>query len=576
MRRSTRLNSSRKPLEPSNDKDDDVKVVSEDYDNSDSEVDDDGPNLYIVDGVQYDTYQEMVNAKRRRNEQYLQESGLLSAAQEIKKKKKPSHRGISPSKKKQRLEPRRSSRRLAGIASDGLYVERESANRFTVATTDDGADVTKITDGLDENTSPKFYGGRINDGSDIMLSEAIENCEPKWQTSTLDAKEFFSKSWATSASMEKSSPRSVMDIRKQVDQLSADEENCVAKVVPGRIYSVAAHPSENQLIVAAGDKSGYVGLWDVNGRKQDDDGASVHLFRYHSGAVACLEWNETNHQLLSTSYDGTVRLFDAASEKSTQIFAAFDDSSAFADQLGAGLDTGYRFWTQYCCLDSRFSKCMFLSTSQGTVMHIDLRTKGFTFHEKLSEKKINTLSLHPNGHSLISAGLDCMVQLWDIRNLGYNRKSSHATARTKAPLAFYNGGKSVNSAFFSPSGRYAVSTTMNNKLDIFQDMHLKEGVSTKQKNISIKPFKSIAHDNRTGRWLSTFMARFHPSVDIFCVGSMKHPRQMEIFSAEEASLIGAVSGESLSAVASRCCFHPSTDTLTVVGGNSSGRVTILR
>ena len=36
--------------------------------------------------------------------------------------------------------------------------------------------------------------------------------------------------------------------------------------------------------------------------------------------------------------------------------------------------------------------CFFLSTSEGTVMHIDLRTKGeVTFDQALSEKKINTV-----------------------------------------------------------------------------------------------------------------------------------------------------------------------------------------
>ena len=36
--------------------------------------------------------------------------------------------------------------------------------------------------------------------------------------------------------------------------------------------------------------------------------------------------------------------------------------------------------------------CFFLSTSEGTVMHVDLRSKGeVTFDQKLSEKKINSV-----------------------------------------------------------------------------------------------------------------------------------------------------------------------------------------
>lgn len=170
-------------------------------------------------------------------------------------------------------------------------------------------------------------------------------------------------------------------------------------------------------------------------------------------------------------------------------------------------------------------------------------------------------SLHPNGYSMISGGLDCTVKLWDLRRLAKNQDS---------PVAEYFGGKSINSAFFSPKGQYVVATTMSDKLDILKDFHLE-----KRSNKPTKPWKSIRHDNRTGRWLTTFNARWHPSLDIFCVGSMAHPRRIEIFS-PETYLVRGVSGDALTAVASRCCFHPTSDRLIVVGGNSSGRVTIVR
>lgn len=37
----------------------------------------------------------------------------------------------------------------------------------------------------------------------------------------------------------------------------------VAKVVPERIFSVAIHPTENTVLLAAGDKWGKIGLWDM-------------------------------------------------------------------------------------------------------------------------------------------------------------------------------------------------------------------------------------------------------------------------------------------------------------------------
>jgi WD repeat-containing protein 76 len=168
---------------------------------------------------------------------------------------------------------------------------------------------------------------------------------------------------------------------------------------------------------------------------------------------------------------------------------------------------------------------------------------------------------------MISGGLDCTVKLWDLRRLPSSLSSGSGMP---APVQEYHCGKSVNSAFFSPSGRAALATTMNNKLDIMRDFHLPAGSDRKP------VVNSIPHDNRTGRWLSTFMAQFHPALDIFCVGSMQQPRRIQLYDADDSVLLRDVTGDAMTAVASRCCFHPRTDRLILVGGNSSGRVTVVR
>jgi hypothetical protein len=112
---------------------------------------------------------------------------------------------------------------------------------------------------------------------------------------------------------------------------------------------------------------------------------------------------------------------------------------------------------------------------------------------------------------------------------------------------------------------------MNNYLDLTDDMHTLSG--------TVKATKKIRHDNHTGRWLSTFMAQWHPTMtsqELFVVGSMRQPRTVELFDGSDGKLLRGVNGESLTAVVSRCCFHPSEDRLVVVGGNSSGRVTVAR
>ena len=164
------------------------------------------------------------------------------------------------------------------------------------------------------------------------------------------------------------------------------------------------------------------------------------------------------------------------------------------------------------------------------------------------------------------------MKIWDVRKL----RDSRSATKYKAPdpLAFYHATKSVNSAFVSPSGKSVVCTTMANRLDLLEDVHLATS-SDSGKLPTIKPAKRIVHDNMTGRWLSTFMAQWHPSLDVFCVGSMSRPRCVEVFDAQ-GTCMRSVAGDALTAVASRCCFHPSEAQLVIAGGNSSGRVTIIR
>jgi hypothetical protein len=378
------------------------------------------PRKFVCDGVEYDTYQDMVNAKRKRNQLFLETSGLLGAASELQtliKKEASSSRGITKNtgeRKKRGPAPieRRKSKRLAGIQSDGMYVEDERTGRFITAK--EGVSTTMAVANEEETgvEHAQFYRNRINDGSSIDLDQAVENTGVKWvKEDSVSLAVSFVRQSLQHLSLEihepkektprsKRSPRSVTNITdtqsfaSKVESLSADSDQSVAKVVPDRIYGIAAHPSEQQLIVCAGDKSGYVGFWNVDSQSEESNG--VHLFRFHSGATNCLEWTKSGSALFSASYDGTCRWFDVASEQFDEIFATYDNSDEYKAKLGTGLDSGYHFYTQFACLDERFNteKCFFLSTSIGTVMNIDLRVKGkerITFHEELSEKKINSV-----------------------------------------------------------------------------------------------------------------------------------------------------------------------------------------
>lgn len=282
--------------------------------------------------------------------------------------------------------------------------------------------------------------------------------------------------------------------------------------------------------------------------------------------------------MVTASYDGSVRQLNVETGIFEEIFATYDDSdTTYAEDLGFGLDQGYRYWTQSVAVDHRSkgssNPCLFVSTSIGDVFHVDLRVaekQKITFHESLSTKKINTVSLHPNGTTLAASGNDGTTRLFDIRKFHDCRglSSSSKKSSPKSLLCSQVAGLSVSSSFFSPSGKTMLTTSFANRLNLTDDMHLR---STGM----IQPTHSIRHNNQTGRWLTTFQATWHPVVDIFCCGSMNKPRCMEIFDGQ-GRLLREMRGESLSSVMSRTCFHPSTDKLVMIGGNSSGRVVVVR
>lgn len=380
------------------------------------EEEEDEEQIYMFEGVQYPTYQDMVDAKRRRNQQVLNDLGFPQDGKrrlgDNDSKKAATQRGLKK-KKTTNAAPTiaRKSTRLSGVKTSHVALDYNvvSWTRDNTVVRLDGGVVDVLDDDDAEPPQETFFKGRVNDGSNLTLEQAIDLNEPKWiHEDSVQAASRFQKELVgldnSAESLRTMSPTSARTdhfendaIQSKIDDLSIDKEEWVAKVTPDRIYSVATHPCEHKLIACAGDKQGYVGLWDVDAGQQDDN-SRVHLFRVHSRPVCCLEW-ATPQTMITASYDGTVRRFDVEKGVFEEAFATYDDSdSSLAAKLGYGLDEGYRYWLQYATLDHRYggsnSPCMFLSTSVGTALHLDLRSpdkQRITFHEKLSEKKINSL-----------------------------------------------------------------------------------------------------------------------------------------------------------------------------------------
>ncbi|KAK3611876.1 hypothetical protein CHS0354_021309 [Potamilus streckersoni] len=331
-----------------------------------------------------------------------------------------------------------------------------------------------------------------------------------------------------------SNAMSFTDFSKVLDKLVITE-NQVCKVVPDRTLSVAVHPMEDIILAVTGDRWGRLGFWNVSSTSD-----AVVTYCPHSRPITCLDFPRDNsHLLLSCSYDGTLRCGDLHKEVFDEVYS----TPKKKDILFRNFD--------YPCQNT-----LLVSRNDGCVALVDRRTKGTKAEHtyRIGQKSMRTVSIHPRErHYFVNAFVDGRVCLWDLRNLKKNKNK---------PLQTLPHGRNLNSAYFSPiTGKYILITSMEDVLNIYD--------SSNMSDISLK--KSIRHNNHTGKWLTGFRATWHPArEDVFIVGSMNRPREIQIYGDDGYILRRLRSNEYLNSVCSLNVFHPTRS--VVVGANSSGRL----
>ncbi|NXP04545.1 WDR76 protein, partial [Thinocorus orbignyianus] len=324
------------------------------------------------------------------------------------------------------------------------------------------------------------------------------------------------------------------------DSLSSmvlSQEN-IRKVVKYRVCSMAIHPSESLLLVAAGDKTGQVGLWNVSGRSEE----GAHTFVPHSFSVTCMKFSPCNPaHLLSLSMeslrcgDVTKAVFDelCRSEEELSSFDFLDDSAS-----------------------SAITGCW-----GGSVAVVDRRAPGTSpeLSADIGFRRVRTVHVHPVNRQYFLAAGSVDVCVYDVRCL--------KASGTRPVSSLQGHTKSVASAYFSPvTGSRVVTVCADDMLRVYDTSSLSPTVAA---------LSTIRHNNNTGRWLTRFQAVWDPRrEDCFVVGSMARPRQVELFQDTGKLLHTFTNPHCLSSVCSINVLHPSQNIL--VGGNSSGRLHVFK
>ncbi|XP_038003222.1 WD repeat-containing protein 76 isoform X2 [Motacilla alba alba] len=331
------------------------------------------------------------------------------------------------------------------------------------------------------------------------------------------------------------------DIKRYQESLSSmvlKEEN-IRKVVKSRVCSMAIHPSESTVLVAAGDKFGHVGLWNVSCGTEE----GAHVFIPHNFNVNCMHFSPCNPaHLLSLSNDA-LRCGDVTRAVFDEICKSEEDLSCFD------------FLEENACT-------AIVSHWSGPVAVVDRRTPGVSseLSVDIGFRRTRTVHVHPvNKQYFLAAGsVDvCVFDVRYLRNAKENKPLSSLTGHTK----------SVASAYFSPvTGNRVVTVCADDRLRVYDTTSLSSSVTL---------LSSIRHNNNTGRWLTRFRAIWDPKQEhCFLVGSMAQPRQIEVFQDTGKLLHTFRSVDCLGSVCSINVVHPSQNIL--VGGNSSGRLHVFK
>ncbi|XP_071699165.1 uncharacterized protein [Rutidosis leptorrhynchoides] len=301
----------------------------------------------------------------------------------------------------------------------------------------------------------------------------------------------------------------------------------IARVVPNRITSVKFFPSEDLRMVVVGDKFGDVGFWNVDSDNEDGDG--IYVYHPHAAHVSSIVIQPFSlNKIITSCYDGRVRSLDI--EKETFGLAYTSDYTIFS-------------MSQRC--DDVNS--LYLG-SHGLVSIWDERSGKLSFSGDLHELKVNTIDFNSeNLNLMVTSSADKTACIWDLRKLG--------KSKTK-PLKLIRHNRSVQSAYFSPSGSLLATTSLDDKIGVLSGVNYEDEFM-------------INHNNQTCSWRSTFKGVWGWDDSYIFVGNLK--MRVDVISTEDRRLVTTLESPHMSAIPCRFDVHPFKPGM-LAGATSGGHV----
>ncbi|XP_062010545.1 uncharacterized protein LOC133726921 [Rosa rugosa] len=297
----------------------------------------------------------------------------------------------------------------------------------------------------------------------------------------------------------------------KVESLTLNEEN-VARVVPGNVMNVRFFPSTSLRMVVVGDMAGNVGFWNVDSKEGEEGG--ICMYRPHSGPISGISIHQDCMSKIFTSCcDGFIRLMDAEKEVFDLVYSTGKTIYSLGQQ-------------------SNNAKCLYFAEGRGGVSMWDERTGNISAQWSPHDDRINSIDFNSENSNIITtSSTDGTACIWDLRCVDADKFKSLKTIGHK---------RAVYSAYFSPSGRSLVTTSLDGTV----------GISS---GVNFEDISMISQDNKGG-WIPKFNAIWGWDDAYVFIGNKK--RGIDVISHFQRRAVFTLKSPYMSAVPYRLAAHP--------------------
>jgi WD40 repeat protein len=192
------------------------------------------------------------------------------------------------------------------------------------------------------------------------------------------------------------------------------------------VQGINFHPTEDRLVSGSWDNSARIWTWEIDSNGQISQYENLTTYTGHNDRVLSVAFNAAGTQVLSSSRDQSIHLWDA---DTGELIRRFDGHTASVNRVLFTPDDRY----------------VLSASDDRTVRLWDIETAALVHTFIGHSDSVNNIAINPEGTQLLSVSTDTSVRLWSLED--FNAPSTQIIGHNRA----------VYAVAFSPDGKTALT-----------------------------------------------------------------------------------------------------------------------